>query len=643
MVKVYRNVAKKAILMVASLATVFSTPVSVLARTPNDPRLADQQMMWSQINAPTAWDITTGSKQVIVAIIDTGFDSWHDDLSPNVWVNKKEIPDNDIDDDRNGYIDDIHGWNFVENNNNPRTSVFEAGDDPESVRHGTIIAGLIGARGDNGRDGTGLNWNVQMMPLRAINSRGSGAISNVIKAVDYAVAEGADVISMSFVSEVGDTLLKETLYQAYKKGIVIVAAAGNHTSDVSGLTNTFPACYDKGSAENWIVAVGSVDSRDMVSDFSNTHSCIDIMAPGDGLFSTERYAPQYGYHNSFGGPWRGTSFAAPLIAGAASLLKARRPDWTAPTIISTLISTADSITGVNPGFTTGRLNVGRALETADSASSPEPEGTLYTFSGNQVFSRDVVTGATSTFAYISGSRILSLSADPFDKTVALLVQRDKTYYVRVLRPDGGLESEYSLPFAPSANERLLGIRQVAINQYPGAVMVGRYNTKSKKSTFALYDTKGVERKGYVVNDNVTAWSTGIQSPVVVFARITKNKGLLLEQFNMFDDKVASHTIPNVRAFVTMTMAPLQGDGGEQVVLLFERGKETMQAIVDVSLKTTRFDSLGAVSAKKVWRLLVVRGAHGQLGFVPYTSLGGRFGVRDSRNAEQGKVTLPVSR
>jgi hypothetical protein len=131
--------------------------------------------------------------------------------------------------------------------------------------------------------------------------------------------------------------------------------------------------------------------------------------------------------------------------------------------------------------------------------------------------------------------------------------------------------------------------------------------------------------------------------VVVFARITKNKGLLLEQFNMFDDKVASHTIPNVRAFVTMTMAPLQGDGGEQVVLLFERGKETMQAIVDVSLKTTRFDSLGAVSAKKVWRLLVVRGAHGQLGFVPYTSLGGRFGVRDSRNAEQGKVTLPVSR
>jgi subtilisin family serine protease len=204
MVKVYRNVAKKAILMVASLATVFSTPVSVLARTPNDPRLADQQMMWSQINAPTAWDITTGSKQVIVAIIDTGFDSWHDDLSPNVWVNKKEIPDNDIDDDRNGYIDDIHGWNFVENNNNPRTSVFEAGDDPESVRHGTIIAGLIGARGDNGRDGTGLNWNVQMMPLRAINSRGSGAISNVIKAVDYAVAEGADVISMSFVSEVGE-------------------------------------------------------------------------------------------------------------------------------------------------------------------------------------------------------------------------------------------------------------------------------------------------------------------------------------------------------------------------------------------------------------------------------------------------------
>jgi hypothetical protein len=614
-----------------------------MARTPNDPRFADQQMMWSQINAPTAWDISTGSKQVIVAIIDTGFDSWHDDLASNVWTNKKEVPDNNIDDDRNGYVDDVHGWNFVENTNDPRTSVFDSRDDKESVSHGTIIAGLIGARGDNSRDGVGLNWNVQMMPLRAINSHGSGAISNVIKAVDYAVAEGVDVISMSFVSEMSDALLKETLYQAYKKGIVIVAAAGNHTSDVSGLINTFPACYDKGSVENWILAVGSVDGRDVVSDFSNTHSCIDIMAPGDGLYSTERYAPQYGYTNSFGGPWRGTSFAAPLIAGAAALLKARRPDWVAPTIISTLISSADSITGVNSGFTVSRLNVGRALQSADSAPSPEPEGMLYTFSGNQVFSRDVVTGATSTLAFVSGSRILSLSSDPLDKTVALLLQRDKTYYIRLLRPDGGLESEYSLPFAPSANEKLLGIRQVSLTQYPGAVMVGRYNMKSKKSTFAMYDAKGVERKGYIVNDSVVAWSTGIQSPVVVFARNAKNKGLLLEQFNLLDDEATSYTIPNVRSFVTMTMAPLQGDGGEQVVLLFTRGKDTLQAIIDVSLKTSRFDTLGAVNSKKIWRLLIVRGAHGRLGFVPYTSLGGKFGVRDNRNAEQGKVVLPVSR
>ncbi|EKD43650.1 MAG: peptidase S8/S53 subtilisin kexin sedolisin, partial [uncultured bacterium] len=271
MFRLYYNFVKKSIPALV-LGSFLLSAVPVLAVEPTDPGFDSQQVLWKQIGASQAWEYTTGSKRVTVAIIDTGADIWNEDLKPNVWTNPYEIPDNGYDDDNNGYVDDIHGWNFIENSGDVRTSVLENKDDPDAIIHGTVIAGLVGAVGNNNKSGVGLNWKVQIMPLRAIGSDGSGYFSNVMKAIRYAMDNGADVIGMSMVGDKTDSRLKDLLYEAYKKGIVVVAAAGNDQADGLGNLNTnplYPVCLDQNDKENWILGVSSVDANDHLSRFAD--------------------------------------------------------------------------------------------------------------------------------------------------------------------------------------------------------------------------------------------------------------------------------------------------------------------------------------------------------------------------------------
>ncbi|MEK7067508.1 MAG: S8 family serine peptidase [Patescibacteria group bacterium] len=230
----------------------------MFAKIPNDSLYNLQDGMWNLLGAPAAWDVATGSNKVIVAVIDTGADIWHKDLKKNIWKNPYEIEDNGIDDDNNGYIDDIHGWNFVEENNDVRTTVFGETDDKEAVRHGTIIAGLLGAEGNNEFGVAGVNWKIKLMPIRAIENTGSGSFVKVANAVDYAVDNGASVINMSFVGDSIDSVLAESLRRAYEKNVVVVSAAGNHKAAESGDLDEkpmFPACLDKNNVSNWLLAV----------------------------------------------------------------------------------------------------------------------------------------------------------------------------------------------------------------------------------------------------------------------------------------------------------------------------------------------------------------------------------------------------
>ena len=360
------------------ILSAFFSPLAARAETPSDPQYAFQAPIYNKIGAPEAWDHATGSHDVVVAVIDTGVDIWHEDLKDNIWINAGEIAGNGIDDDGNGFTDDTNGWNFVDNNNDVGLAVISKDDDPEAVTHGTVLAGLIGAAANNGFDGAGLNWNVRIMSVVAIKRNGNGSLLNVAKAVDYAAANGADIITLSFVGDVNDARLEQSLRSAYSKGIVIVAAAGNNVvngrNDLDQIKR-YPICGDQGDPENWILGVTSVDLSDHLSSFADYGSCVDIAAPAEDIYSTQRYVPQYGYAKTFGGGWYGTSFSVPLVAGAAALVKSVRPDWDAKAIISDLLSTADDIDGANAGFVGrigyGRLDVAKAVEKA-IASKQKP-------------------------------------------------------------------------------------------------------------------------------------------------------------------------------------------------------------------------------------------------------------------------------
>ncbi len=496
-------------------------PCFVWAMAPNDPGYSDQVKFYEQVQAPMAWDYTTGSFKVVVATIDTGADIWHSDLEKNIWANPYEIPDNGVDDDNNGFIDDVNGWNFVENNNNVRPSVFENLDDPEAIRHGTIIAGIVGAIGGNGVNGAGLNWNVRIMPLRAVDSSGAGVYSDISQAVVYAVKNGADVISMSIVGKDLDDNFKTIMRWAYDQGVVLVAAVGNDGENLDEHP-VYPACLDKGDKENWMVGVAAVGSADKLSYFSDYGVCVDIAAPGEKIYSVERYAPDYGYKNSFGGPWKGTSFAAPFVAGTAALVKSLHPEWSPRQIIANILDNADNITNLNKVVITGasvlkRLNVGQSVAIAYHSGGQAIDYN-FGFKGNEVWC------ATSTgkyfFAGVSDARVVGLAFGEFTNSwrpeVALLLERKPYLYVRLLKNNGSFWREFSLKNSQGAMASQIVISQDE-NGRP-TLAVDKYSVKTGETVWEEYSLTGellhsAKFKGRASSWKVAADRGGIEAKI----------------------------------------------------------------------------------------------------------------------------------
>ncbi len=285
----------------------------------------------ADIQAPEAWDITTGSPNVVIAIIDTGVDYTHLDLAANIWNNTDEIPNNGIDDDNNGYIDDVMGWDFAYNNNDPM----------DGFGHGTGCAGIAAAVGNNGIGITGVAWNCKIMPVKVLNDQGMGSTSNIVKGIKYAADNGADVISISIGSD-DTSRMRDAVNYAYSKGVFICAAAGNGASD----TKNYPGAYEN------VTAVAFTNLRDKVHDSSSYGDWVDIAAPGSFLYTT---APSQNY-TYFGL----SSGATPQVAGAAALLKSKDPSLTPAEIKTLLCNNTDPYTGSHY-IGTGRLNAYKAL------------------------------------------------------------------------------------------------------------------------------------------------------------------------------------------------------------------------------------------------------------------------------------------
>jgi len=186
----------------------------------------DKQWYLKKIKAQYAWDEIRETPEIIIAIADSGIQIEHPDLRENIWVNIDEIPGNNIDDDNNGFIDDVNGWDFVDNTNNPNPK-FSEGYTQDGILHGTIVAGIVAGVGNNASGISGIVWRAKIMPLKVLDDSGEGSTKNVIRAIDYAINNGVDIINFSFVGINYSQSLEAAIRRAYEAELIIVAAAGN--------------------------------------------------------------------------------------------------------------------------------------------------------------------------------------------------------------------------------------------------------------------------------------------------------------------------------------------------------------------------------------------------------------------------------
>jgi subtilisin family serine protease len=353
-------------LLVACVLTSLLLPISNLqARTPNDAYFGDQWYL-PRIDAPSAWDTTTGNKDLIIAVLDTGVDLNHPDLVGNVWVNGNEITGNSKDDDGNGFIDDTQGWDFVDNDSAPEPMVGSL--DSAAMSHGTLVSGLIAAQSNNAIGYSGVLWNAKIMPLRVLNSDGVGGEEATAKAVDYAVANGAKVINMSFAGSASGSRLKTSVRKAYEAGVVVVAALGNDGQDVD-VDPVYPACFQSDIAD-WVLGVTATDPDDNETEFTNYGAtCADLSAPGIDILGLGYQAEGEQIDQAYGGPWNGTSAASPLVAGSAGLLLSKYPNLSPQDVFTILKLSVDPINDTLSGVGSigvGRLNIAKALSVAAS-------------------------------------------------------------------------------------------------------------------------------------------------------------------------------------------------------------------------------------------------------------------------------------
>ncbi|OGY85040.1 MAG: hypothetical protein A2898_02825 [Candidatus Kerfeldbacteria bacterium RIFCSPLOWO2_01_FULL_48_11] len=340
---------------------------------PDDTYFASQ---WSLdiAGASQAWDSTTGDASVVIAIVDSGVQIDHPDLAANVWVNTDEIAGNAIDDDHNGYVDDRNGWDFAEDTQSPKPK-FHDGWTTTGIHHGTVVAGIAAAVGNNAKGIAGVAYSATIMPIRVLDHTGHGSTLTVAEGVQYAAENGADIINLSFVGNTYSATLAGAISQARSQGILVVASAGNDGVDLD-VSPRYPVCDDD------VIGVAATDSSDQKTSFSNYGSCVDISAPGINMYGTVVYDVAQGLTEYYQTGWYGTSASAPFISGALALAKSHNLLQTAVNLETALGETAFDISTLNAGYANdlgaGRVNLSALLQSEQLSFIP----------GNIVVSRE---------------------------------------------------------------------------------------------------------------------------------------------------------------------------------------------------------------------------------------------------------------
>jgi subtilisin family serine protease len=329
-----------AALLAAGAALAAGAPVARGAQ-PDDPLayLAWQFGDEAPMGIASAWQRSTGAG-VIVAVVDTGIDLDHPDLRPNLWTNPGEIPANGLDDDHDGFVDDVHGADFVGNDGDPR----------DGNGHGTHVAGIIAARGDNGIGVAGVAWDARLMAVRVLNARARGSAGRIAQGVEYATAHGARVINMSLGMPASDRRVRAAIARAAAAGVLVVASAGNGGRNLRNAPN-YPASY----GSSLVIGVAAAARDGSLDPASNYGPGAELAAPGDDIVSTAR-----------GGTYQlrsGTSMAAAFVSGVAALVAAQHPGGGRTALVRSILA------GARPGGPprgVATLDAGGALRAADA-------------------------------------------------------------------------------------------------------------------------------------------------------------------------------------------------------------------------------------------------------------------------------------
>jgi len=329
------------------------------AFVPDDTYFTNQWGL-ANIKAPEAWDIETGEPNIVMAVLDSGVDLDHPDLVNNIWINQDEIAGNGIDDDNNGYIDDYNGWDFIDNNYDSSPQ-FSDSWTLAAIHHGTAIAGVALATGNNAQGIAGVSWSGKIMSVRVLDSQGVGDTLSVAQGIDYAVANGANIINLSFVGDSNSQSLTDAINRANNAGAIVVAAAGNENVNLNE-NPRYPVCNEN------VIGVAASDQSDIKASFSNFGSnCIDVTAPGIDIYTTVVYEPAQNLNQYYSGGWYGTSMASPYVAGVFLILKSYYPNLSSQEIIQTLLQKADNIDEINASYINhlgaGLINVYQCLST----------------------------------------------------------------------------------------------------------------------------------------------------------------------------------------------------------------------------------------------------------------------------------------
>jgi subtilisin family serine protease len=353
------------------------------ATTPNDPKFVDGTL-WglnnygqnggtahADIDAPEAWDVLTSASNIVVAVLDSGIRATHEDLASNMWVNPS---------------DGGHGYNAFTGTNDPS-------DDGTS--HGTMVAGVLGAVGNNVKGVTGVAWQVQMMACKCLNN-GTGSDSTVIACIDYAITNGAKIINASFDSPTPSLAISNAIVAARDAGIIWVASAGNGNPGVNiDSIPSYPSCY---GIDN-IVSVAYTTRTDVLGSLSNYGATnVLLAAPGDQIYSTTGSSDS-GYNSFTFSFTAGTSYAAPYVSGACALLMAQYPADAYQETIARLLSSTDPLPSLAGKCRTGgRLNLHKALRTIRVASIPATNGGPFQLRVSGGLNRTCVVEATTNLA-----------------------------------------------------------------------------------------------------------------------------------------------------------------------------------------------------------------------------------------------------